>query len=69
MAVHRRPIECFDKDGRLIGSWNSVLQASEQSGCSHTVIKRCAGCERRTECQFCAYFRKYRRTWRYTEEA
>ena len=64
--IHRRPVELFDKDGKILGAWNSVLQASEQSGCSHTVIKRCAGCLERSACAMCAYFRKYGVTWKYT---
>lgn len=40
--IHRRPVECFDVDGRLIGGWPSTLEAAMKTGYSKTVIKTCA---------------------------
>lgn len=44
MLVHRKPVEAYDADGQLIGSWDSMLEAAKKSGYSKTLIKNCAGC-------------------------
>lgn len=68
--IHRIQVECFDEDGRPIGCWPSILGAVTENdgipGFSKQVIKNCASCWQR-DCEACVYFRKYRRTWKYTE--
>ena len=68
MPMHRKAVAVFDADGQLIGSWDSMLEASVKSGFSKTVIKNCSSCQQR-DCEMCCYFRKYRLTWKYQNDA
>lgn len=49
MLVHRKPVECFDADGQMIGAWKSMLEAAAENdgvpGFSKQTIKNCAGCK------------------------
>ena len=52
MAKPRQPIRMFDLEGNFLQDFDSVLEASEFTGCSQSIISECAN----GYCNYCGNF-------------